>query len=121
MIGAEQFLTEMDGRLFITFPYILLGILLFFTRPSPLHSYIPRVNSITQKHQDFMDTFHALGMNHITNGYCLITEVTAFSRIIFQLIGTKQLQTETKLLWAADIKSHISFHMATLNLTVADI
>ena len=71
------FLTEMDGRLFITFPYILLGILLFFTRPSPLHSYIPRVNSITQKHQDFMDTFHALGMNHITNGYCLITDVTA--------------------------------------------
>ena len=43
------------------------------------------------------------------------------SRILFQLIGTKQLQTETKLLWAADIKSHISFHMATLNLTVADI
>ena len=66
----------MDGCLFITFPYILLGILLFFTRPSPLHSYIPRVNSITQKHQDFMDTFHALGMNHITNGYCLITDVT---------------------------------------------
>ena len=71
MIVAEQFF-DRNG-----WTYILLGILLFFTRPSPLHSYIPRVNSITQKHQDFMDTFHALGMNHITNGYCLITDVTA--------------------------------------------
>ena len=24
-----------------------------------------------------MDTLHALGMNHITTGYCLITDVTA--------------------------------------------
>ena len=68
-----------------------------------------------------MDTLHALGMNHITNGYCLITDVTAIENSFSANIGTKQLQTETKLLWAADIKSHISFHMATLNLTVADI
>ena len=59
-------------------------------------------------------------MNHIKNEYCLITDVAAifdFARILYQLIGTKQLQMETKLLHGADVKSCISFHMATLNLT----
>ena len=88
-----------------------------FTRPPPLHLYILHLNS----------TFHAATiywMNHIKNGYCLITDVAAildFARILYQLIGTKQLQMETKLLQGADIKSCISFHMATLNLTVAEI
>ena len=94
-----------------------IGVIMVFTRPLPLHLYILHLNS----------TFHAATiywMNHIKNGYCLITDVAAildFSRILYQLKGSKQLQMETKLLQGADIKSCISFHMATLNLTLAEI
>ena len=93
-----------------------IGVIMVFTRPPPLHQSILHLNS----------TFHAATiywMNHIKNGYCLITDVAAildFARILYQLIGTKQLQME-KLLQGADIKSCISFHMATLNLTLAEI
>ena len=33
-------------------------------------------------------------------------------------IGTKRLEIETKLLWGANIMSHINLQMAILNLTV---
>ena len=116
-IVAQQFL---DRNWLISIYYMAIrsiGDIMVFTRPLPLHPYIIRLNA----------TFHAATIywiNHIKNGYCLITDVVAildFARILYQLIGTKQLQTKTKLLWGADIKLYISFHMATLNLTLADI